>query len=220
MYNELITELRSREKNLIVKAVDISSLSEKESRGYKYAIILGIVLNPEYVYNQLEENSIDRSEFCEKEHLVDELAEWAADFITKKGYKAFAQSEKNLLDRYNVITKTSHLPHKKVSVLAGMGWIGKSNLMVTHDYGSAICMCTVLTNAPCPTENKSILTSNCGTCTICMDVCPTKVIHGVTWEKGIDRDLLVDVYHCEGCLKCLINCQWSKKYAKRGCNVR
>ena len=99
-------------------------------------------------------------------------------------------------------------------MLAGLGWIGKNNLLVTQEYGSALCMCSVLTNAPLPTGNKPIIMHRCGKCTVCKDICPTGVIHGSTWEIGMNRDLIVDVYHCETCLKCLVNCPWTQKYMK------
>ncbi len=214
MYNELVTKLNNRGANLI-KVVDISQLSDEENRGYNAAIIIGVVLSPEYIFRQSIENIIDHSEFEQKEQLADELAEWAADFLIAKGYHSLAQSERRLNDEnFNVNTKTSLLPHKKLAILAGLGWIGKSNLLVTQEYGSALCMCTVLTNAPLPTENKPIMNPKCGNCTICKDVCPAGVIHGTIWERGMNRDLIVDVYHCEGCLKCLVNCCWTQKFTK------
>jgi len=115
---------------------------------------------------------------------------------------------------YDETTKTTPLPHKKIAILAGLGWIGENNLLVTQEYGSALCMCTILTNAPLPTENKPIIMPKCGECTICKDICPTGAIHGATWEMGMNRDLIVDVYHCDGCLKCLVNCPWTQKYMK------
>jgi epoxyqueuosine reductase len=212
MINELLSELNIRGVDFI-KAVDISMLSTNENRGYNVAILLGIVLSPSYIYRLSKENIIDHSEFEEKEHLTHELSEWTADFIIAKGYKAFALSDRNLIHGFfDKTTKTSSLPHKKIAILAGLGWIGKNNLLVTKEYGSALCMCTVLTNAPLPTENRSIIMPKCGECTVCKDICPAGVIHGTTWEIGMNRELIVDVYHCDGCLKCLANCTWTQNY--------
>jgi len=214
MMNELISELKNRGVNF-VKVVDISMLSEKENRGYSGAILIGIVLSSNYILRLSKENILDHSEFSEKENGADKLAEWAADFIIAKGYKAYAQSERNLINGfYDVNAKTTPLPHKKIAMLAGLGWIGKDNLLVTQEYGSALCMCSVLTNAPLPTKNKPIIMPKCGECTVCKDICPTGVIHGSTWEIGMNRDLIVDVYNCETCLKCLVNCPWTQKYMR------
>lgn len=54
----------------------------------------------------------------------------------------------------------------------------------------------------------------CGKCTVCKNICPAQVIHGTIWEAGMNRDLIVDVYNCACCLKCLVNCPWSQKYMK------
>ncbi len=214
MLNELISELNSRAVDF-VKVVDISMLSANENRGYPAAILIGIALSPSYIFRLSKENILDCSEFSEKEHAADKLAEWAADFIKAKGYKAYAQSERNLINGfYDVDTKTTPLPHKKIAMMAGLGWIGKSNLLVTQEYGSALCMCSVLTNAPFPAQNKPNMQSMCGECNVCKDICPAKVIHGFKWEAGINRDLIIDVYHCEACLKCLANCLWTQKYMK------
>jgi len=216
MVNELITKLNAQGVNFI-KTVDISMLSAKENRGYNVAILIGIVLSTSYIFHLSKENILDHPEFSEKEHRADKLAEWTADFIISRGYKAFAQSEKNLslYGFYEETTKTTLLPHKKIAILAVLGWIGKSNLLVTEEYGSALCMCSVLTNAPVPTENRKIIMPKCGKCIVCKEACPTEAIYGSTSEIGISRDLIVDVYHCEACLKCLSNCIYTQKYMNK-----
>lgn len=214
MLNELISELKNRGVN-VIKVVDISMLSVNENRGYSAAILIGIALSPSYIFRLSKENILDYSEFSEKEYVADELAELAANFIKAKGYEAYAQSERNLINGfYDVNTKTTPLPHKKVAMLAGLGWIGKSNLLVTQEYGSALCMCSVLTNAPLPTQNKPIMMPKCGECNVCKDICPGRSIYGHKWEAGINRELIVDVYNCKTCLKCLANCIWTQKYMK------
>jgi epoxyqueuosine reductase len=215
MLNELTSELNTRGANF-VKTVDISMLSENQNQGYSIALLIGILLRPSYIFRLSKENILDYSEFSEKENRADKLAEWTADFIIAKGYKAFAQSERNLClhGYYDEIMKTTPLPHKTIAIMAGLGWIGNNNLLVTQKYGSALCMCTVLTNAPLSTENSPIVMPKCGECTVCKNICPSKAIHGYTWEIGVNRDKIVDVYHCDTCLKCLAYCPWTQKYMK------
>lgn len=100
-------------------------LSDNEKRGYDKAILVGIVLSCEYIHRLITEDDIDYSEFMETENRTDHLAEWVADYIFTKGYRAFAQSEKNLIKQgnYNEFTKSTLLPHKKIALLAGLGWI-------------------------------------------------------------------------------------------------
>ncbi|GFZ30011.1 iron-sulfur-binding protein [Clostridium zeae] len=214
MVNELISEINFRGANF-VKTVDISRLPEKENMGYDTAILIGILLSPEFILGLSKETIAVPSEFWEKEHRAQELAEWVADFIVGKGYKAFAQSDGNLINGYfEEATKTSVLPHKKIAILSGLGWIGKNNLLIAEEYGCAFCMCTVLTNASLSIENKKVIMPKCGGCTVCKDICPVNVIHGTTWEPNMNRDLIVDVYHCKCCLKCLVHCPWTQNYMK------
>ena len=215
MQNELISTLNANGAK-VIKVVDISDLSANENRRFNIALLIGIPLSQDYISRLAKENITDNSEFSEKERITDELAEWTADFIIAKGYKAYAQSERILIADgfYNEITKTALLPHKTIALRAGLGWIGKNNLLVTPEYGSALCICTVLTDAPFSPENKSIELPKCGVCSICVDICPTKALSGTVWKIGITRDLMLNIYNCNMCLKCLVFCPWTQQYIK------
>lgn len=213
MVEELFSELYSKGID-IIKTVDITTLSSKENRGYQTAILIGVALSPPYIHRLSVENVLDHSEFLEKEQLTDHLADWTAEYIIQKGYDSFSQSEKNLNkhELFDEGEKKTPLPHKKIAVMAGLGWIGKNNLLVTEDYGCALSMCSILTKAPIPKVESKLIIPLCGDCTTCKDLCPAGVIHGTTWRVGIDRDRIVDVYHCDQCLKCLAYCPWTQRY--------
>ncbi len=69
----------------------------------------------------------------------------------------------------------SHVSHKKVGYLAGLGWIGRNNLLVNPDLGSRARLVTILTDMPLATDNP--LDLDCGSCRACIGVCPAKAIH-------------------------------------------
>jgi epoxyqueuosine reductase QueG len=200
----------------IIRFADLSSLSIKINRGFSKAILIGILLSKEYITNLCATIQTDFSEFSEKEHKADKLAEWTAEYLQEQGYNAFAQSEENIGQNgyFNTETKSSILPHKTIALLAGLGWIGKNNLLITQDYGCAICMCSVLTDAPIDVKMLPLINSKCGECDICKQICPTNAILGNVWSMNCNRDMLIDVFRCEGCLKCLLHCQWTVNYAK------
>ena len=201
----------------IIRFADISSLSDKINRGFNKAILIGILLSKEYIINLCETIQADLNEFGEKECRADELADWTAEYLQKHGYNAFSQSEKNLWENgcFDTNTKSSPLPHKSIALLSGLGWIGKNDLLITQDYGCAFCMCTVLTDAPIDVKVQPLVSSKCGECDICKQICPTNAILGNVWSRNCDRDRLVDVFRCEGCLKCLSHCQWTVSYTKK-----
>ncbi|HEX3021502.1 MAG TPA: epoxyqueuosine reductase, partial [Lachnospiraceae bacterium] len=99
MFNEMMSELKNRGANF-VRVVDISTLPANENQGYSVAILIGIVLSPSYIFRLSQQNILDYTEFSQKERAADHLAEWTADFIKAKKFRAFAQSERNLLDGF------------------------------------------------------------------------------------------------------------------------
>ncbi len=206
--------------------VDISSLSEKQNKGFSIAILFGITLSPQYLKkvslssNYVEEmkknNAIKEDEFFIKEQKTDSIADSLAYFLTTSGYNSYSQSEANIENTgfYNTKTKSTPLPHKTIAVMAGLGWIGKHNLLVTPNYGSAFSMCSVLTNAPLITDKQSSIYSNslCGTCEICQNICQKGALNGINWNMNTSRDKIIDVFKCSPCLKCMIHCPYTQKY--------
>lgn len=210
-----------------VHFVDVSKLNPLQNKGLPNAVLIGIVLSPEFIQkltvtpdfvSKLKlNNQIEQDEFHLKEKQADQLADYIAGFITKKGYAAYSQSEEHIESTgfYNHKKKSTPLPHKTIAGLAGIGWIGKHNLLVSSEYGSAICMCTVLTDAPVKTILSSPLQSQCGNCNVCQLVCNVEAIKGKNWSNSTTRDDLVDVYKCTTCLMCLALCPWTQKYMKK-----
>ena len=103
---------------------------------------------------------------------------WGRDYhkvLTKK-LKALAtwlntQGE-NIQARYYV--DTGPISEKAFAQRAGIGWIGKHSNVITRDYGSWLFLGEVLTNLEL--EPDTAHTDHCGTCTRCLDACPTGAI--------------------------------------------
>jgi len=57
---------------------------------------------------------------------------------------------------------------------AGLGWIAKNGNLITRDYGSWVFLGEILTNVEFTADQPH--GSHCGTCTRCLDACPTKAI--------------------------------------------
>lgn len=199
-----------------VSFADISQLAQKPGRSYPRAILIGMSLSPEYIQRFSRDNETKKDHFYETEGKTDQLADYLSGYLSSKGYAAYPQSEYSLLstDNYDENTKTSPLPHKTIARLSGLGWIGKHNLFISKEFGSAISMCTVLTDAPIKTKIAAPVSSECGSCTVCEDICPVRAIKGNTWQVDTPRDEMVDVYICSSCLKCLVLCPHTQDYAK------
>jgi len=57
---------------------------------------------------------------------------------------------------------------------SGLGWRGKHTLLINKEHGSWFFLGEIFINLPLPVDKK--LTNHCGTCSACIDICPTKAI--------------------------------------------
>jgi len=223
--NDIETEIKKRGANLI-HFVDISHLPIDHSKQFSSALLIGISLSADYLYKvsqtsnyvkqMKEDKQVHNDEFHIKEKEVDGLADFTSNFLEMHGYSALSQSEDNLYLNgfYNPKTKSTPLPHKTIALMAGLGWIGKNNLLVSSQYGSALCISTVLTNAPFKTEKHQPEHPQCGSCTICFDQCSVGALKNKNWEINSPRDIRIDVSKCDLCFKCLVMCPFTQKYIK------
>ncbi len=103
--------------------------------------------------------------------LLDTLGLILTHAIQDLGYGAVAIPASQLVDWEN---QRGHLSHKHVAQAAGIGWIGRNNLLVSKRHGARVRLLTVLTNLPLRIDPPS--SENCGSCRSCMTVCPAGAI--------------------------------------------
>ena len=84
--------------------------------------------------------------------------------------------------------------HKLAANLAGLGWIGKSCLLVTPDHGPRVRLATVLTDAPM--VPGAPLPNGCGDCRECVDACPVRAFTGAPFDPSEPRDVRFRAHLC------------------------
>ena len=84
---------------------------------------------------------------------------------------------------------------KYAAVNAGLGWIGKNDVLITEEYGPRVRLSAVLIDYPFEYGNK-ITESQCGSCTKCVDICPYKALTGAKWDIHTLRSDLIDYHLC------------------------
>jgi len=116
--------------------------------------------------------------------LLDDIALRVMQYLQNAGAKAAPIPASQLLDKARWF---SYISHKAVAVAAGIGWQGKSLLLVNRGYGPRVRLVTVLTDIPLvpdvPVKNL------CAKCSACAEACPVGAIKNVnTTLHYEDRD--------------------------------
>lgn len=74
-----------------------------------------------------------------------------------------------------VCVDTAPVMEKPWAVRAGLGWIGKHSNLITKDLGSWVFLGEIILNIELEYD-REIVDDHCGTCTACLDACPTGAI--------------------------------------------
>ena len=85
--------------------------------------------------------------------------------------------------------------HKTAATQAGLGWIGKTALLVSPEFGPRVRLATVFTDLPL-TPGVPTVAGRCGRCRECVDACPAGAGRDVRWQAGMPRDELLDARAC------------------------
>jgi epoxyqueuosine reductase QueG len=167
--------------------------------GYRLsgALLEGIVNGPTLLY---------KHHYQRVNLLLDRSALRIAGEIQRWGYKSLPIAASQLIDWERLL---GHLSHRSVGALAGLGWIGRSTLLVHPEFGAQVRYVTVLTNLPLPFGSP--LEMDCGECRKCIEVCPAGAIRErkedfqvrLCYEKlnGFAAQRGIGVHICGLCVK-------------------
>jgi epoxyqueuosine reductase len=111
------------------------------------------------------------------------------------------------------------------AVRSGLGWVGKNGNLLTRQAGSFLFIATLITDLDL-TPDAPFTTDHCGTCTRCIDACPTQAIVSPTEVDGskcisyltieLKDALIPSEFHSKmegwmfGCDVCQDVCPWNR----------
>ena len=121
---------------------------------------------------------------------------------------------------------TSPIMEKSWAQKAGLGWQGKHTNLISRDYGSWLFLGEIILNIPLDYD-KPFIEDLCGTCTACIDACPTNAItsyqldsnkcisyrtieHRGEFDEN-ENNLDGWIYGCDICQEV---CPWNEKFSK------
>tara|TARA_R110001599_G_scaffold353885_1_gene602445 strand:+ start:17042 stop:18112 length:1071 start_codon:yes stop_codon:yes gene_type:complete len=126
--------------------------------------------------------------------------------------------------RYRAFVDSAPVLERAVAERAGMGWIAKNTMLINADAGSWFFLGEIYTDLPLPADTPQS-TKHCGSCTACLDICPTDAFAGpfqldarkcisyltIEHKGSIDpalRPLMGN--RVFGCDDCQLVCPWNK----------
>ncbi len=137
-----------------------------------FAISVALHLSPA-VLGTLEDhpNQLYEHHYRQVNFALDRLALDLTTLIQNLGAQALPVAASQLVDWQN---QRGHLSHKRIAAAAGVGWLGRNNLLVTPRHGAQVRLVTVLTNLDLDSDRP--LEFGCGSCHACVAACPARAI--------------------------------------------
>jgi epoxyqueuosine reductase len=122
---------------------------------------------------------------------LDHISLLLAKKMQEKCYKAYTIPATQTIDSKRLIGIFSH---KLAANLAGLGWIGKSCLLITPSYGPRARFATVLTDAPL--KAGSPISEKCNDCRACVNICPARAFTGAPFNPSEPREVRFNAHLC------------------------
>lgn len=222
--NDEITHLLKNEGCRIFGFADLTLLPpeyENARRGASVAVVIGEPYGTKEAINEMLDGKSEKlGSTC------------GATYGTLDRYKAAVKSFlKSTKYKSDIKYLNTTITFKMLATLAGIGWIGRCAVLTTNEWGGALRLSAIATDAPleCGTP---ITKSQCPPdCYECADICHVNAIkRGVLWERfpdgtGVHRDEFFDAKACrmgrkqnapeaQGepiCGRCICACPFTKK---------
>lgn len=213
--------------------VGVGDMSGVENCPYRYGISIAMSIPSEIVLQVQKKPTPEYYQtYKEMNQRLNEVVLAGEHFLGERGYQAYALTTERVKMKDSV---TSMLPHKTAATRAGLGWIGKNCLLITEQYGSAVRLSTIYTDAPLLAD-EAVDSSKCGACKLCVNACPGNALKSTLWKAGMARSEIVDIDSClnamlaitkeslgfemDICGRCFALCRYTREYLRQQQDVR
>jgi epoxyqueuosine reductase QueG len=115
---------------------------------------------------------------------LDQAALLIAGEIQRGGFTALPIPASQILD-WELLR--AHLSHREIAALAGLGWMGRNNLLITPEFGAMVRLVTVLTDMELPAQSGGHAGGDCGDCRKCVKMCPVGAIDDDPRNFNLDK---------------------------------
>jgi len=179
---------------------DLTGLLDKKFIGFNYGISIGIKLDQGIVDKVINGPTPEYfSHYRKANNDLALLTRSISEELTRNNIESLAVTptvSTSDLDTIYFDTLRTDLSHKMVATRAGLGWIGKTDLFVSKEFGPRLRLVSILLKTPVKAKSRPIDKSRCGKCTVCVDICPAKAANGKLWNIKVDRNEFYDPWKC------------------------
>lgn len=149
-------------------------------------------------------------------YALDRIAFDLSSLLMERGHAAAAVPASQLV---SLVPPLGHLSHRVLGWAAGIGWIGRSRLLVHPRFGARLRLATILTDAPL--EPSGPLEMDCGDCADCIAACPALAIKSSSRDYDLDacyrkleefrRLPFIGQHICGLCVKACGGPRWTRR---------
>jgi epoxyqueuosine reductase len=185
-----------------------AELSEQATR-LPFAISIGIRLQRSVLNTIVNRpNQIYKTHYRQVNSLLDNITQLTAGLIQRRGFNAIPIAASFIVDWQK---QNAHISHRHVAREAGVGFMGKNNLLIHPEYGAGVRLTSILTDLPLRTDSP--IPEDCGECQACVVACPADAIsdNGFDFDKCYEqvrkfaKENNYNLYLCGLCVKACAN---------------
>lgn len=160
---------------------------------YSYGLSIGVRLKNEVIEDMGDSPTPEYARHYKNINAtLNTISAQVVQWIMGKGFRGKAIPASDIVDETNLL---GHISHKAVARMAGLGWQGKSLLLINPEYGPRVRLVTVLTDMPLVPDRP--IKNRCGKCLECVQACPASAIRNASTDSFYSsRDLAVDLEKC------------------------
>ncbi len=187
-------------RDYVVGYADLKDLLPAKYRQYGYGTVIGCRLDDKIIDSIETGPNVGYHElYQEVNRELAEIATGVEAELRSNGIKALGIAPTLMsTDRGEAFDRTLSLDfsHKMTGTRAGLGWIGKSDLLITREFGPRVRLVSVLFDAPVEYCGEPVVKSECGSCDLCVQSCPAQALSGAVWDIDTTREVIFDAFKC------------------------
>jgi epoxyqueuosine reductase len=202
LVNSIVNKYLSDSDNFIYGFADLRGLLKEQYKAYGYGISIGKKLDDSILDDILSGPTVryyDHYKSANQElfqialNIQSDLKNLGINSLVM--YPSLPPGVTDT-DEYKKSLKVD-ISHKMVATSSGLGWIGRTDLFVSHKFGPRLRLTSILIESELSCLNKPVVDNNCGSCSLCVEYCPANAATGDGWSVKMKREDFFDAFKCQ-----------------------